>query len=91
MQCFVYKGSRKEGAYLYLPQEGYFDDVPDSLMKSLGELSLALSFDLGGGRQLAQENADTVLTNLKNQGFHLQMPSSVQSLLRNLPGAKPPQ
>ena len=88
MLCYVYKGRRKEGAYLYLPREDDFADVPDTLLKSLGELSLTLSFELSIDRGLARADAATVLENIEQQGFHFQMPLSHASMLSKLPGAK---
>ena len=46
MKCVVYKGSRKPGAYLYIPREGDFSHVPKSLLDLLGDLQLAISLDL---------------------------------------------
>ncbi len=89
MQCYVYKGSRKEGAYLYLTQENHFDDVPEPLLKSMGKLTLALSFELHPERKLAQADPKTVIASLEKQGFHLQVPPTQQSLIKQLPGAKP--
>jgi len=90
MQCFVYKGSRKEGAYLYLRSEDDFNDVPEQLLKSMGQLQLALSFELHPDRKLAQADPAVVYKNLESQGYHLQMPQQQYSLLNQLPNAKPP-
>ena len=47
--------------------------MPYTLLKGLGKLDLALEFDLRAERKLASENASTVLNNLQQQGYHLQI------------------
>lgn len=89
MQCYVYKGKRKEGAYLYICREGDFSDVPEPLLKSMGELTFALTFSLDADRKLAQADPIVVRENLEKLGFHLQMPSLNHNLLLELPNAKP--
>lgn len=79
--CFVYKGSKKEGLYLYLPEKDNFSDVPEPLLESMGNLTMALTFKLTNDRQLGKEDPEEVLNNLKSQGFHLQMPDTIESLL----------
>ncbi len=91
MQCYVYKGSLKEGAYLYLKRENDFQEVPEALLKSMGKISLALSFELHPERKLAQTDPKLVLENLDKQGFHLQMPPTQRSMIEQLPNARPPE
>ena len=90
MQCFVYRGSRKEGAYLFLCQEDKFDEVPEQLLKSMGKLSLALSFELHAERKLAQADPVSVKANLEKQGYHLQLAPTQASLLKQSANAKMP-
>ncbi len=91
MQCFVYKGTRKQGAYLYLLREDNFSDLPEQLLSSMGKLELALRFELTEERKLAQADAQVVRENLLSQGYHLQMPPPAHNLLAQLPNAKPPE
>ena len=78
MNCYVYKGDRKDDHYLYLASA--FDvqkpnkDVPGAILTLLGELSLVLEFELSANRQLPQADAQHVLDSLSDQGFYLQMP-----------------
>ena len=74
MKCVVYKGSRKPGAYLYIPREGDFSHVPKSLLDLLGDLQLAISLDLTADSTLAQARVDEVLQQLRDRGFYLQLP-----------------
>lgn len=77
MQVFVYKSSRKEGAYVYLPQRDDFAALPPPILQSLGQLTFALELDLTPDRKLATEDAPTVLANIAERGFHLQLPPPV--------------
>lgn len=81
MKCFVYKGNKKDGLYLYLAQEGDFSNIPSPLMQQLGKPELALTLELTESTTLNRENPTTVLHNLHTQGFHVQLPESVESLL----------
>lgn len=74
MKCYVYRSRRRADAYLYLPRQDDFSEVPDALMRLFGAADLALEFELTPERRLAQADAVQVLGNLRGQGFHLQMP-----------------
>ena len=76
MKCVVYKGSRKPGAYLYIPREGDFSQVPESLLDLMGSLQLVISLDVTADSTLAQARAKEVLQQLRDQGFYLQLPPS---------------
>ena len=78
INCYVYKGDRKDDHYLYLTSE--FDaqtpneEVPAAILSLMGELSLVLEFELSADRELPQADAQHVLDSLSEQGFYLQMP-----------------
>lgn len=90
MQCFVYKCSRKAGAYLYLLQKDDFSEVPEELLKKMGDLSLALTFEFHADRKLAQANPAVVRAGLEDRGYHLQLAPSQHSLLLQLPNSQLP-
>lgn len=74
MQCYVYRSSRRQDTYVFLPGKDDFSKIPDGLLNLLGKPEFALELVLTPDRRLAREDPLQVLTNLKNQGFHLQMP-----------------
>jgi uncharacterized protein YcgL (UPF0745 family) len=81
MKCYVYKGSRRDDHYLYLPEELSLEEgieeaseVPPALLNMLGELSFVIEFDLQTDKKLAQAEAAQVLADIEQQGFYLQMP-----------------
>ena len=74
MQVYVYRSTLRADTYLYLPEKGVFDGLPEGLIKLFGTPVFALEFELTPGRRLAQEDPAKVRENLEQQGFHLQMP-----------------
>lgn len=73
MNVFVYRSLKKNGYYLYTAVENNFEKVPQNLLQALGELEPALTFELTKDRKLATENPQTVLDNLRQSGYHLQI------------------
>lgn len=74
MFCDVYKGTKREGLYIYVNRDEGLDRVPQDLMKKFGEPSLALSFVLTAERRLAKEDPEKVLAAINDNGFYLQLP-----------------
>ena len=74
MNCFVYRSQKKSGMYLYLTEKDEFEDVPDSLIKLLGELTFSFEFNLSEDRKLVREEAKEVIRIMKESGYFLQMP-----------------
>lgn len=74
LHCWVYRSPRKQEMYLYLAGEDAFDRVPDTLLERFGQPVLVIELELSQERQLAREDVNTVMANLDDQGFHLQMP-----------------
>ena len=84
MQCFVYRSLKKNGLYIYLSQQDDFEKIPDAVKNKIGELEFALEFELHEDRKLAKEDASTVIENIKNNGFHIQMPKDIEGLLAEI-------
>lgn len=74
MRSFVYKSVRKPDTYLYLRDEGGFDVVPADLIERLGPPLFVIELLLDAARPLAREDVETVMGNLSEQGWHLQLP-----------------
>lgn len=79
--CWIYRSSRTEKMYLYLAQEADFAAVPMPLLERFGHPVLVMQLDLDADRSLARENVDSVLRNLHQRGFHLQLPPEFQPQL----------
>ena len=72
--CDVYKSVNKENYYLYVLANQGLEHVPEALRQQLGKVEIALSLELTKERNLAKEDPMVVMTNLKKQGYHLQLP-----------------
>jgi uncharacterized protein YcgL (UPF0745 family) len=78
LPCWVYRSPRKQEMYLYLAAEDDFSAVPDALLDQFGEPIPVIELELCSERKLARENVETVMANLREKGFHLQMPPKLQ-------------
>ena len=74
LHCWVYRSPRKQEMYLYVAGEDAFDPVPDTLLENFGDPILVIELELSPERKLAREDVNTVMSNLDERGFHLQMP-----------------
>jgi uncharacterized protein YcgL (UPF0745 family) len=81
MNCFVYRSNLKAGMYLYLSEKDDFSNVPESLMKLLGDMDFSFEFDLSKGRKLVKAEAEEVLRIMSENGYFLQMPPPKSDLL----------
>lgn len=74
MLCFVYRSSKHQEMYLYLPEKEQFDDVPASLMQLIGSVEFSFEFELNAEKKLLRYESVEVMRNLRDNGFFLQMP-----------------
>ena len=74
MNCFIYRCSRKEDLYLYLAEKDDFSRVPAEIMRGLGITEFSMELELSPDKKLAREDVATVMKNLEQKGFHLQLP-----------------
>ena len=74
MNCFVYRSDKKPGLYLYLREKDDFDDVPESLISMLGDMTYSFEFDLSKNRKLVRAESKEVLRLMNENGFFLQLP-----------------
>ncbi|NNJ90713.1 MAG: YcgL domain-containing protein [Gammaproteobacteria bacterium] len=79
--CWIYKSPKKEEMYLYVPRQDNFEDVPEFLLQKFGNPLFVMELELTPDRKLARENAETILNNLAENGFHLQMPPQLKPSL----------
>ena len=79
--CAVYKSEKMDYMYLYVHKQEGFGRVPQDLLNTFGKPVHALTFVLEPGRRLAREDADQVLENIRNHGYHLQFPPVPEDLL----------
>lgn len=86
MNCYIYRCSRKPDLYIYLAEKDDFSSVPAEIMRSLGITELSMEIELKADTKLAREDVTTVMMNLEEKGFHLQLPgdTSVEAIMARL-------
>lgn len=74
MMCTVWRSSRKEGMYLYMPKGAPFAELDEVLQRHFGAPEHAMDLLLHAGRTLARADIVEVMASLADKGFYLQMP-----------------
>ena len=74
IKCKVYRCSKQDGMYLYIHENKTSKDLPKELIKMVKDLTHTLDLELSPERKLAREDINMVMKNLKEKGYHLQMP-----------------
>jgi uncharacterized protein YcgL (UPF0745 family) len=79
MFCVIYRSPLRDQTYLYVEKKDDFSRVPEELLKGFGKPQLAMVLKLAGRDRLA--NADINKQGLSEQGYYLQLPPPIESLL----------
>ena len=74
MHAFVYKSLRKQDTYIYLGKRDDFEVMPAAVRGPLEPFAFVLDVELTPERRLARVDAAQVRANLREHGFHLQLP-----------------
>ncbi len=90
MQCFIYRCTLKPDMYIYLAEEDVFDNVPKEIFNTLGIVEFSMELELTPDTKLAREDIQTVLDNLKQHGFHIQLPGdeSIEEIMARIAASK---
>jgi uncharacterized protein YcgL (UPF0745 family) len=90
MLCYIYRCSLKPDMYIYLAEEDVFDNVPKEIFNSLGIVEFSMELEITPDTKLAREDTATVLSNLKEHGFHIQLPGdeSIETIMARIASAK---
>ena len=83
INCEIYKGTKKDEMYLYVSAEQGLEAVPEVLLESFGELSLVMKIILSSEKKLARVDIETVMEEIHNKGFYLQVPPSTWQLAKD--------
>ena len=82
MNSYIYKSSRKDELYIYLAKKDDFSDVPQALYDTMGKEPLfVMEVMLSSDKQLAREDVNKVMVNLETQGYHVQIPPPIASVV----------
>lgn len=82
--CYIYRSSKKDELYLFLAKEDDFECVPPEVMNAFGAPKKAMELEVKPGMKMARSNPAEVLANLKERGFHLQMPPPTHELVEEV-------
>ncbi|WP_158968063.1 YcgL domain-containing protein [Paraglaciecola sp. L3A3] len=82
MLCAVYKSSKKQETYLYVPGRDDFSKVPASLMSTFGTPIFLMIMPLKKDRALARVDIDKLRSELTLKGFYLQLPPPSENMLK---------
>lgn len=74
IKCNIYRCSSRDEMYLYIHEDITKEELPDELIKLAKELTFVMDLELSPERKLAREDVTQVMENLKEKGYHLQMP-----------------
>lgn len=72
--------------YIYLVEEDNFKNVPKEIYNTLGIIEFSMELDITPQTKLAKEDVKTVLNNLKEHSFHIQLPSdeSIEAIMKRI-------
>ncbi|ABM00135.1 YcgL domain-containing protein [Shewanella amazonensis] len=81
MICAVYKSSRKQETYLFVPKRDDFSQVPEPLLQMFGTPLLVMLLPLDRKEKLGIADIDKVRSELAQKGYYLQLPPPKDNLL----------
>lgn len=78
MKCVIFRCSKKNEMYLYVPfkedEATLLNDLPDGLQKLTGRLDKVMELNLTPERKLARVKIEDVVSSIAEKGFYIQMP-----------------
>ncbi len=81
----VYRSSTKPDMYIFVAADEELSRVPEALMKRFGRPIEAMSIELDADVVLARTDAVTVLEQIQQEGFYLQMPPATEDWRSEVP------
>jgi uncharacterized protein YcgL (UPF0745 family) len=80
----VYKSSKKDEMYLYVPKADGLKHIPEALLQVFGTPIHVLDMPHKLGRDLARISSDKLRNEIAEKGFYLQMPPPKEDYLLDL-------
>ncbi|MCS3422917.1 uncharacterized protein YcgL (UPF0745 family) [Rahnella sp. BIGb0603] len=77
----IYRSTKRDQTYLYVEKKDDFSRVPEELLKGFGVPQFSMMLNLTGREKLASADISKVRQALEEQGYYLQVPPPVESLL----------
>ena len=85
IECAVYKSQKKDETYVFIPTTTPLSDLPEELLKVLGQAEKIMTLNLTPEKKMARGNASVIMNSIEEQGFYLQMPENPQINKNPLP------
>lgn len=79
----IFKGSKEQQLYVYVPRESGEENIPDELRKRMGLLTEVMTLRIGPDKKLARANAINVLKAIKEVGYYVQLPPEISMQVLN--------
>lgn len=79
MDCYTYRSTKRDGAYLYLADPSDYEKLPTELKQMFGKGVFMLRFDLYPERKIARVSAQAVIDALNNKGYFLRIDSILEA------------
>lgn len=74
--CQVFRSKRHDGMYLFVDKQEGMARVPERLLAEFGLPEPSIIFLLTPERTMVRVNASTVLADIEEKGYYLQLPPS---------------
>lgn len=81
MLCAIYRSPKRDQTYLYIENRDNFSRVPKELVNNFGKPVFVMLLALDKRDRLAGADINKVKSELVDQGFYLQVPPPIESLL----------
>lgn len=81
MLCAIYRSTKRDQTYLYVEKKDDFCRVPEELLQGFGQPQFSMSINLAQREKLATADIEKVKQSLLEQGYYLQVPPPMESLL----------
>ena len=85
LECAVYKSLKKDETYVFITTATSLSDLPNDLLKVIGEVELVMTLNLTPEKKMARGTAEVVIKSIEEQGFYLQMPEKDYQAKNPLP------
>lgn len=82
MLVAVYKSTKKDETYLYLPKRDDFSRVPKALLDTFGKAVFVMLLPVKKRKALAQVDIAKLTHEIQEKGFYLQIPPPTENLLK---------
>lgn len=81
MLCAIYRSTKREQTYIYIENKDDFSRVPKELVNNFGKPAFVMMLALDKRDRLAGADINRVKNALIDDGFYLQIPPLIETLL----------